>query len=194
MNISVFAFPHYLTTCGVLLNVNILKSDFRINHSRIKHFLPFVSKWACFSYCFFLPVSISLPRRIFLPRSSWEKKGPTGNQTCPGLVVPRSGHHFVIPGHVFVPRSRHLFVPQASGTPICDPGACFCAPVTAPFYSPSGTPLCDPGACFCAPVGAPKGAPPMGALNRGTFLCPDQGMKKWPDRVQKNENINILFI
>ena len=95
MNISVLAFPHYLT-CGILFNLNILKSDFRIKrfsnkpktlviyYSRIKHFLPLVSKvgllfvlfFSVLRECFFLPVSISLPWRIFLPRSSWEKNRP----------------------------------------------------------------------------------------------------------------------
>ena len=96
MNISVLAFPYYLT-CGILFNLNILKSNFWIKrfsnkpktlviyYSRIKHFLPLVSKVGLlfvlfFSVllreCFFLPVSISLPWRIFLPRSSWEKNRP----------------------------------------------------------------------------------------------------------------------
>ena len=95
MNISVLAFPHYLT-CGILFNFNILKSDFRIKrflnkpktlviyYYRIKHFLPLVSKvgllfvlfFSVLRECFFLPVSISLPWRILLPRSSWEKNRP----------------------------------------------------------------------------------------------------------------------
>jgi len=95
--IWIFPYLHFRTTwLAVLLNCNILKSDFRIKrfsnkpttlviyYYRIKHFLPLVSKvgllfvlfFSVLRECFFLPVSISLPWRIFLPRSSWEKNRP----------------------------------------------------------------------------------------------------------------------
>ena len=90
----------------------------------------------------------------------WESNLPDrGTKTCPGLV-PRSGHLFVTPGHVFVPRLGHLFEPQ-SGHLFVTPGHVFVPRSRHLFVPLSGHLYVTPGHVF-----VPR---------QGTFLCHEWG-------------------